>query len=241
MKSDVNNSRFADISLRTSVVVAGFGLLLMAILAPIANFGVIEKLIVSGDATTTANNIMASAGLFRIGIVIFLIVAILDVVVAWALYVLLKPVNKSLSLLAAWFRIVYAAILAFALSNLLVVLQLLKGDGYLNVFDTNQLYAQTMLFLIAFTDGWDLGLAIFGLHLVVLGYLAFKSGYIPKILGILVIVAGFGYTIDSFGKFLSPSYNFSLAMFTFIGEVLLIFWLLWKSIKGFDKELGING
>lgn len=234
MKSDVNTSRFADISLRTSAVVAGLGLLLMTILAPIANFGVIEKLIVSGDATTTANNIMASAGLFRIGIVIFLIVAILDVVVAWALYVLLKPVNKSLSLLAAWFRIVYAAILAFALSNLLVVLQLLKGDGYLKVFDTNQLYAQAMLFLNAFTDGWNLGLVIFGLHLLILGYLAFKSGYIPKILGILVIVAGLGYTIDSFGKFLSPSYDLSLAMFTFIGEVLLIFWLLWKGIKGFD-------
>jgi len=237
MNSKVNNSKFADISLRTSAIVAGLGLLFMAILAPIANFGVIEKLIVPGDAASTANNIMASAGLFRIGIVIFLIVAILDVVVAWALYILLKSVNKSLSLLAAWFRVVYAAILAFALSNLLIVLQLLSGSDYLKAFETNQLYAQVMLFLNGFTDGWDLGLLIFGLHLMVLGYLAFKSGYIPKILGILVIVAGLGYTIDSGGKFLSPNYTLSLSTFTFIGEVLLIFWLLWRGIKGFAKEL----
>ena len=84
MNSDLNTSRFADISIRKSALVAGFGLLLMAILAPIANFGVFETLIVPGDATATADNIMASPGLFRTGIFVFLIVAILDVVVAWA-------------------------------------------------------------------------------------------------------------------------------------------------------------
>ncbi|MGB7876995.1 MAG: DUF4386 domain-containing protein, partial [Anaerolineales bacterium] len=68
-------------------------------------------------------------------------------------------------------------------------------------------------------------------------YLVFKSGYIPKILGILVIVAGLGYLIDNIGKLLSPNYNVTIAMFTFIGEVLLIFWLLWRGIKGFDKKL----
>jgi hypothetical protein len=240
MNSDVNTSSFARISLRTSAIVAGLGLLIMAILAPIASFGIFETLIVPGDATTTANNIVASAGSFRIGICFSLIVAILDIVAAWALYVLLKPVNKSLSLLAAWFRIVYAAILAFALSNLFIVLQLLNGEGYFKAFDIDQLYAQVMLFLNAFTDGWDLGLVIFGLHLLVLGYLAFKSDYNSKILGVLVIIAGLGYTIDSFGKIISPNYSVEISMYTFIGEVLLIFWLLWKGIKGFDKELDRN-
>lgn len=237
MNSDVNTLKFADISIRKSAIVAGLGLLLMAILAPIANFGVLEKLIIPGDATTTANNIMASPELFRIGIFVFLIVAILDVVVAWALYILLKPVNKSLTLLAAWFRVVYAAIFVSALSHLLIVLQLLNGSEFLKVFETNQLHAQVMLSLTAFTDGWNIGLALFGLHLLVLGYLVFKSGYIPKILGILVIIAGLGYTIDNFGKILSTNYNVSLTTFTFIGEVLLIFWLLWRGIKGFGKEL----
>ena len=237
MKTNISTSRYMDISLRTSALVAGLGLLFMTISAPIANFGVIEKLVIPGNPASTVTNIMASAGLFRIGIGVFLIVAILDVVVAWALYILLKPVNNSISLLAAWFRVVYAAVLAFALNNLLIVLRLINGTDYLAAFETSQLHAQVMLFLNAFTDGWDLGLLIFGLHLLVLGYLAFKSGYIPKILGILVLVAGLGYTIDAVGKLLSPNYTLSLAMFTFIGEVLLIFWLLWRGIKGFDKEL----
>ena len=237
MNSDLNTSRFADISIRKSALVAGFGLLLMAIFAPIANFGVFETLIVPGDATATADNIMASPGLFRTGIFVFLIVAILDVVVAWALYILLKPVNKSLSLLAAWLRVVYAAIFVSALSQPLIVLQLLNGSEYLKAFETNQLHVQVLLSLNAFIDEWNMGLVIFGLHLLVLGYLAFKSGYIPKILGILVIIAGLGYLIDNLGKLLSPNYNVTIAMFTFIGEVLLIFWLLWKGIKGVDKEL----
>jgi hypothetical protein len=236
LKSDLNSSKSTEISLRSAAIVAGLGLLLMAILAPIANFGVLQTLIVAGDATNTANNMIASAGRFRIGIFVFFIVAVLDVVVAWALYVYLKPVNKSLSLLAAWFRIVYAAIFVSALNNLLIVLQLLNGADYLKAFETNQLHAQVLLSLNAFTDGWDIGLAIFGLHLLVVGYLVFRSGYLPKFLGILVVIAGLGYLIDNLGKLLSPNYNLTIAVFTFIGEVLLIFWLLWRGIKGLDKE-----
>lgn len=240
MNSDNKTARFADISLRKAAIVAGIGLLIMAILAPFANFFVLQSLIVPGDAEATANNIIASERLFRISICSFLIVAILDVVVAWALYVLLKPVNKSLSLLSAWFRLVYAAIFGIALVNLFNVLQLLSGAKYLTVFEPDQLHAQVMLFINAFNNGWDIGLVIFGLHLFVLGYLVFKSGYFPRILGILVIVASLGYLIDSFGKFLLPNYNITIAMFTFIGEVLLIFWLLWRGIKGFDKKLEIS-
>lgn len=228
------------LSLRTAAIVAGLGLLVMAVLAGFANFSVLQNLVVPDDAKITAENIMASAGSFRMGICFFLVVAILDVVVAWALYILLQPVNRSLSLLAAWFRIVYAAIFALALNNLFSVLQLLSGADYLSVFETNQLHAQVMLFLSAFQYGWDIGMVIFGLHLFVLSYLAFKSGYIPRWLGFLIAVAGAGYLIDSVGKFLLPNYNVTVAMYTFIGEVLLILWLLWKGVKGFDKELELK-
>ena len=225
-------NRITDISLRQAAIIAGIGLLLMAILAPFAEFSVRQGLIVPGDATTTANNITANESLFRIAICIYLIVAILDVVVAWGLYVFLKPVNKSLSLLAAWFRIVYAGILTIMLVNFVVALQLLSGADYLSAFETNQVYAQAMLFLDAFDYGWTIGLAIFGLHLLLLGYLIFKlSGYIPKILGVLVIIAGLGYMIDSFGKLLSPNYDANIALFTFIGEVLLILWLFIKGAR----------
>jgi len=225
-------NRITDISLRQAAIIAGIGLLLMAIIAPFAEFSVRQGLIVPGDAATTAHNIMANEGLFRMAICVYLIVAMLDVVVAWALYVFLKPVNKSLSLLAAWFRVVYAGILTVVLVNFVTALQLLSSADYLSAFGTDQVYAQAMLFLNAFSDGWNIGLAIFGLHLLILGYLVFKlSGYMPKILGVLVMIAGLGYLIDSFGKLLSPTYDANIALFTFIGEVLLIFWLFFKGVR----------
>ena len=144
MNTNKKTSQFTDGSLSSAAIVAGLGLLIMAILAPIVQFGVLQKLILPGNAKATVENIMASATLFRTGIFIFLVVAILDVVVAWALYILLKPVNKRLSLLAAWFRVVYAAIFAVALTNLANVLQLLTGAEYLKAFEANQLYAQGM-------------------------------------------------------------------------------------------------
>ncbi len=237
MNANIKTSQFTDVSLRKAAIFAGLGLLIMAILAPIVQFGVLQKLVMAGNAKATVENIMASATLFRTGIFIFLVVAILDIVVAWALYILLKLVNKRLSLLAAWFRVVYAAIFAVSLTNLFDVSHVLTGAINLKAFEGNQLYAQVMSSLSAFQSGWDIGLVIFGLHLLVVGYLSFKSGYIPKWLGVLLAIAGIGYMVDSFGKFLVPNYNLTIAGFTFIGEVVLIFWLLWKGIKGFDKNL----
>jgi hypothetical protein len=141
--------------------IAGFALLLMFLLAIFANFFVIKGLIIPGDAAATANNISANEMLFRFGIISFIIVLILDVLVAWALYVLFIPVNKNLALLAAWLRLVYTC-------NFLSVLQLLSGAEYLKVFETVQLHAQVMLFIDAFNNGWLIGLVFFGLHLLVI-------------------------------------------------------------------------
>lgn len=235
MDSKNTSNRIADISLSNSAIIAGIGLILMAILAPIANFAIVQKLVVPNDTAKTINNIIASEELFRIGICCFLIVAILDIIVAWALYVFLKPVNKSLSLLAAWIRIVYATILAVMLIYLLNVLQLLHGAGYLASFTTSQIQTQAMLSLNTFNLGWDFGLIIFGFHLLLLGYLLFKAGYMRKILGILLIFASLGYMIDGFSKLLTADCNMNISMFTFVGEIILIFWLLIKGRK--IKEL----
>lgn len=232
----MKTNKSIDISLSNSAIIAGIALLLMAIIVPIANFAILQGLIVPGDAAKTVSNIVASDGLFRIGICLFLIVAILDIVVAWALYIFLKPVNRSLSLLTALFRIVYATILGFVLIYLVNVLQLLSGKDYLASFETNQLHAQVMLSLNTFTLGWDIGLIIFGFHLLLLGYLLFKAGYMKKILGIFIILASLGYLFDGFGKLLSSNYNLQIAMFTFIGEVILIFWLLIKGRKIKEAE-----
>jgi hypothetical protein len=227
---EMTNS-IADTSQRQAAIVAGCGLLIMLLFYLFADVFVFQKLIVPGDATATANNIMASETLFRAAICSILIVLFCDVVVAWALYVLLKQVNKSLSLLMAWLRLVYAAMLGIALLNLVIVAILLSGANYLAVFETDQLHAHVLLFLNAFNDVWALGLIVFGFHLFILGYLAFTSDYIPRILGILLIVAGVGYLIEYFGKSLFPGFDVPISVVTGWGELLFMFWLLWKGGK----------
>jgi hypothetical protein len=134
---------------------------------------------------------------------------------------------------------VYTAILGVALLNFVYVLLLLSGADYLTAFETNQLHAQVLLFLNAFYGLWDIGLVVFGFHLLGLGYLVFKSGYIPKILGILLVLASAGYLITSGGNLLLPNYeNYSsIIKIAFIvpmvlGEFGLALWLLLRGGKG---------
>ena len=223
-----NKNQIAKISLKKSAVIAGIGLLLMAILAPIANFTILQGLVDSSDVEKTISNIVASNGLFRLGIFLFMIVALLDIIVAWALYIFFIQINKQLSLLTAWLRLIYATILLVILTNLIKVLIFLNGSDYLTVFSIDQINSQVMLCINTFNFSWEFGLIIFGFHLLILGYLFFKAGYMRKILGILIIIASLGYMIDGLGKLLLVDYNLTIAMFTFIGEVVLIFWLLIK-------------
>jgi len=210
-----------DITQRQAALVAGFGYLIIFIFATYA--GIVGM--GPGDSATTASDKMANEVLFRSGIASWLIVLIADVVVAWALYIFLKPVSKSLSLLSAWFRLIFTAIAGITLLPLLIALQL-------------QSQAQVILFLNAY---WDLTLiawVFFGLHIFLLGYLILKSGYIPRILGVLLIVASIGYLINSFANFLLPNIaNFAGILLTvtitpaIIAEFSLTVWLLWKGGK----------
>jgi hypothetical protein len=223
-------NNLTEISLGKAAIIAGFSLLLMTIFAVLAEFFVRQGLIVPGDAIATVSNIMANDLFFRFDILSFIIVVILDVIVSWALYIVFKPVNKSVSLLAAWFRLVYSALFGVAVVHLLNVLPLVSGSEYLKVFEPGQLAAQVMLSLRAFDLVWNTGLIFFGIHLILIGYLTFKSGYIPKILGVLLVIAGLGYATDSIILFLVPGYEPVISLVTFIGEALLMVWLL---IKGF--------
>lgn len=184
-----------------------------------------QRLVNFDDPALTTQNILDSIGEFRTAILLITLVALLDVLVAWALYIALKPANRNLSAIAAWLRVIYGGIFMFAISQLYAVLQVVSTDG-----------VQAMSFLKAFQRIWDNGLILFGFSLLVLGYLPFKSGNIPKWLGGFLVLAGLGYIVDGFGRMIFPAYNRSIAQFTFISEVLLIFWLLWRGIKGFENS-----
>jgi hypothetical protein len=214
------------ISLRTAALIAGIGLLIMVFVAPFAELYVYPKLVVPGSAAETAQNIIANKTLFISAILGYLITFICDVLVAWALYVLLKPVNENLSLLTAWFRLVYTVIALVALLNLVTVLRLLNTSDTLTIFPADQFYAQIMLSINAFRSNWYFGLIFFGIHLGLLGYLVIRSNYIPRILGIFLIVAGSGYLLTNLKPFLFPNINLDLAEYTFYGELIFMLWLL---------------
>ena len=212
-------------SLRTASLIAGLGLALIVVLASLGNFVAVQPLIAPGDAATTAQDILNSETLFRWGIASLILAAVLDMIVAVALLVLFEPVSRGVSTTAALFRVAYAAVFLVAIVQLVVALGLL-GDP-----------TQAMRAIDAYNTIWLVGLIFFGVHLVLIGYLAYRSNYMAKVFGILLVVAGLGYLIDGFGTVLVPNYSIDMAQFTFVGEAALMFWLL---IKGARKDFS-NG
>lgn len=230
---DTDEVDLANRSVRRGSVIAGLALLVMTPVAAFANFGVLEALVTPGDAARTASAILNAEGTFRFAIASLFVVAVLDLTVAWALFAVFEPVSRGIALLMAWFRVVFAGIFVVAISQLTGVLSILNTAGSGSAFSTEQHYGQALLGINAFYDIWDAALILVGLHLVLLGYLvyrsgtvpSYKSGYVPKVLGVLLAIAGVGYVVDSFGRVLVSGYSLEVAAFTFVGEVLLIFWL----------------
>ncbi len=225
-------NRTAETSPLALARLAGFLYLFMV---PFGIFGVMwvpSIIFVSGDTAATAHNIMTSESLFRLGIVSALIVQVLHIFVVLALYKLLKPVNKNHALLMVIFALVGIPIVMLNLLNQFAALLLLSGADYLTVFAADQLQALVMLFLNLHEHGFMIAHIFWGLWLFPMGYLVFKSGFIPKILGVLLIIGGLGYLIDFVTFFFIPDFD-AIKMFTFLGEVLLPLWLL---IKGVNVE-----
>jgi hypothetical protein len=210
-------------SLRTASLIAGLGLALIVVLALVGNFVAIQPLISPGDPAKTAQDILNSEALFRWGIASLVLAAVLDMIVAGALLVLFEPVSRGVSTMAALFRVAYAAVFLVAIIQLAVALRLL-GDP-----------TQAMRAIDTYNTIWLVGLIFFGIHLGLIGYLAYRSGYMAKVFGILLVVAGIGYLVDGFGTVLVPDYSINIAQFTFVGEAALMFWLL---IKGRRKDFG---
>jgi hypothetical protein len=193
-----------------------------------------SSLIVPGDADVTASNILQSQTLFRMGFVADSIMLLADVAIAVVLYILLKPVNRILSLTAAAFRLMQAAILGLNLLNYYAALLLLTGAGYIATFEGKELNLLAMFFLNLHSHGYDLGLIFFGVSNLILGYLVIKSKYIPAILGFGLIGAALVYLSGSYTRFLFPSYvSFMEPVYIIplIAELSFCLWLLVKGVR----------
>lgn len=224
-------TRTAEISPLVRARVAGLLYLIANLFAPFTLVYLPSRFIVSGDAAATAHNIMASESLFRLGIVGLLFNATASIFLVLALYQLLKVVNKNLASLMVIFALVPVPIAMLNELNNLAVLQLLSGADYLNVFTTEQLQALAYFFVRLHSQGLNIAQIFWGLWLFPMGYLVFKSGFLPRILGVLLMIGCFGYVIQSFAAFLS--YNLNIIFYTSWGELLFLLWLL---IKGVDVE-----
>lgn len=231
-------TRFFSTTPRNVARIAGLGYLGIIVFGIFAEFVVRSSLIEDGDAAKTAQNIATFQGLFRFGIASDLVMIVLDVMVAAALYVLFRPVSAGLAMFAAWLRLIQAAVLGALLLTLVFVLQLASGADNLTAIDAGQRDALILLFSEAHGFGYSIGLVFFGAHLLVLSYLVFRSGFLPKVLGALLLSAGVGYLVDSFANIVLTNYDdfetlFATVVFmpAFIGEMALALWLLVKGVK----------
>ena len=230
---DKNNE---GISLRQSALIAGIGLLIMVLTVPFAEFQIFPSLIDYNNPAITAKNLLSKKPYFTLGIFLNFITIICDIIVAWALYLFLKPVDEKLSLLVAWFRLIYAGMYLIALLNLIKVLGLLNAGNYFKATSQAQIFDQILFYLKSF--GHEMGFAhiFFGIYLGLLGYLVLKANFIPKVLGWLLMIGGLGYFITSAGNFLFPAVNTDLLMITFFGELIFMVWLLLKGGRNLSNN-----
>lgn len=213
---------------------AGTLYVLMGLPAPFSLVYVPSKLIVRGDAAATANNILASETLFKAGIVAHLITTIGFILLALLLYRLLHRVNEMHASLMVIFVLVSIPISLFSVINEIAALTVLHSPGFLSVFTKSQLDALAMLFLNLRGTGLMITQIFWGLWLFPFGLLVMRSGFLPRILGVLLIVNGFAYPLTTLTWLLQPEYLGLVKRIVFIpqlGELWIMLWLLIKGAK----------
>jgi uncharacterized protein DUF4386 len=229
----------ADRTVETSPqLYARIGGVLYLIIIVVGLFGeafVRDRLIVSGDAKATAANIMSRESLWRFHIAAELFLLICAVALLLILFVLLRPVSRDLALLAAFFNLVSIGIEAATTMYLVEALFPLGNAGYLKAFAPEQLYTMASLSLKSHSYGFGVSLIFFGCFCLVIGYLIFRSGYLPRAVGVLMQIAGVCYLTNSFTLILAPSFAnrvFLVIMLpAFVGEASLCLWLLVKGVN----------
>jgi hypothetical protein len=223
-----------DESQRTAARVAGFAYLFSLAIEVVSEFRIKPQLIVAGNPAETARNILAHEQLFGLGIACDLIYAAGTVVLLTALYVILRPVNRNLALLAAFWRLVYAAMWVVIALNFLIALRLLTGADYLRVFGAEQVQALARLHMSG-SDAYYVGLLFYGLASTVCGYLWFKSRYIPRGLAAWGVISSAWCALCTFVFIISPSFSTVVNLWWFdspmgIFEIATSFWLLFKGL-----------
>jgi hypothetical protein len=226
MSTSVMTERIAEASPRLKARIAGLLYLIAGIAYSYADGSVAGKLVVYEDAAGTARNILANEPLFRWGFAAALISTVCFITVTLLLYDIFRPVNRSIALLAAFFSLTGCTIQALSSLCHLAPLVVLGGEQYLSAFKVEQLQALVLLFLELRRETTSIFMEFFGVYNVLIGYLIFRSTFLPRILGVFMAIAGLTYQV-----FLSPSlanrlFHSVVAPAGTLGELSLILWLL---------------
>jgi len=225
-----------DNSQRTAAKIAGWSYLLSFVIVVFANYALLGPLIIPRDAAETARNVLAHQTQLRIALTCFLTYSVAAVVLAAALYVILKPINPCLALTGALFRLVFAMSWLLSAMNLLGALRLLGSTPYLQVFEPDRLQVLARLSVAATFDDYYVGLPFFGLAATVCAWLWLKSNYIPRGLAIYGFVASAWCVLSAYLFLIFPDFNKIINDYLFdtpmaLFELALSFWLLFKGLK----------
>jgi hypothetical protein len=216
--------------------IAGLLYLAIIVLGLSGELAVRSTLIVPGDAAATAARITTSEGLFRLGFLADSVMFLCDVALGVLLYLLLRPVSKTVSLMAMCFRLTQAAVIAANLSNYYAASIVLHGSEYASTLEASQQQALAALFLGLHSHGYDIGLLSFGVSCLLAGYLVYRSGYLPKFLGVLLVAAGVTYLVASYTRFLFPQYVESITPIYAVAVLAEVSMCLWLLIKGVNAQ-----
>lgn len=194
-------TRSADTSRAAATLWAGIGYVVLFVAAIAANFGVVTSITAAGDSAAMVAAIAADPSAFRLAVLAFGVIFVLDVVIAWGLHVLLRPTGEMRSLLAAWMRLTYTVLLGVAVGLMHLAGQV--ATGALTVTDAA---GTTALLMAGFDITWIVGLAAFGVHLLVIGWILIRSHVAPRVLGIGLMIAGAAYIADTVAHVLVADY-----------------------------------
>jgi hypothetical protein len=222
----------SDSSARTYARVAGVLFLLTMVCGFFGEMFVPSRLIVGTDAAATARNVVANDALFRLSVVSYLVEALCDVALSLVLYLLLRPVRRDLALLAAFFGLVSTALYGVAEVFYFAPTLLLGGAEYLKVFSPQQLEALALLCFKLYARVGGMFMVFYGVAAVVRGYLIYRSGYLPRVLGVLLAFAGLGFITRNLVLVLAPAYASDLLLMPMSVAVLSM--TLWLLVRGID-------
>lgn len=215
----------ASMSLRQAALTTGIGLLLLAVAAPFAEFYVYPR-IVDTDPAVTLHNVATQQALFGLGLGAYLSTFVLDIVIAWSIYVLMRPAAPQLARLTAWLRLAYSLIGLTALLHLVSAFRLATDENLAALIGADRLAGEVKYLIKNFRIQWHFGLVIFGAHLCLLGYVIAVSRYIPRLVGAAVAIAGLGYIVNCLRPYFFPTIDTGFVLYAYFGELVFMLWLL---------------